>query len=98
MDFLSEQEVVMAFYNLISIQAEIYDLTLNKLMQLEKEGIVNPLEYDRTIKKISNLKVKENRIYEKLNTSEYYYGLLDIVQNMIREQILPYLPEEETQE
>ncbi len=85
MDFLSEQEVVMAFYNLISIQAEIYDLTLNKLMQLEKEGIVNPLEYDRTIKKISNLKVKENRIYEKLNTSEYYYGLLDIVQNMIRE-------------
>ena len=85
MDFLSEQEVVTAFYNLISIQAEIYDLTLNKLMQLEKEGIVNPLEYDRTIKKISNLKVKENRIYEKLNTSEYYYGLLDIVQNMIRE-------------
>lgn len=85
MDYLNEQEVITAFYNLIGIQAEIYDLTMDKLLKLEKEGITNPLEFDKIIKKINRLKVKEERIYEKLDTSEYYYGLLDIVQNMIRE-------------
>ncbi|MBR3363004.1 MAG: hypothetical protein IKG40_03660 [Bacilli bacterium] len=85
MNYLSEEEVIMAFYNLVGIQSEIYDLTMEKLLQLENDGIKDPLEYDKIVKKISNLKVKENRVYEKLNTSEYYYGLLDVVQKMVRE-------------
>ena len=85
MNYLSEEEVIMAFYNLVGIQSEIYDLTMEKLLQLENDGINDPLEYDKIVKKISNLKVKENRVYEKLNTSEYYYGLLDVVQKMVRE-------------
>ncbi|MBR2833800.1 MAG: hypothetical protein IKE75_05190 [Bacilli bacterium] len=85
MDYLDEQQLIISFYNLVGIQSDIYDLTVHKLLELEKEGIKDTSKYDKIIKEIEMLKLKENRIYEKLNASEYYYQSLEILDNIIKD-------------
>ena len=70
---------------MVGIQSDICDLTVHKLLELEKEGIKDTSKYDKIIKEIEMLKLKENRIYEKLNASEYYYQSLEILDNIIKD-------------
>lgn len=63
---------------LISIYSKIYELSLNGLMELECQGKENTKEFDEKLKKINYLKLKEQRIYEKISDYRSLYEQKEI--------------------
>ena len=82
MDYTND-EIIQALSNLIDIYSNIYDLSMNKLLPLEIEGIKDPKTFDTVVKKINRLKTKEKRLLEKLDSSEFYYEWTDVINGLI---------------
>lgn len=68
-----------ALENLVHYCDKIYNLTMKKMYNLEKQGLQNTKEYEQSLKQLKILKLKEQRILNNISTItfEYYEEYID---------------------
>lgn len=89
MEFVIDDNVLNSFNSLVAIDLQLYDEMFEKLIYLDKNGLMNTPDADRILKKIKVLKIKEKRILDNIKDIGSYSMFYELFGYETLKQMIP---------
>jgi len=87
MDIDSIEKLTAAIKNLIDYSDRIYDLTVEKMCELESLRLQNKKEYEECLKRLRIYRIKEQRILDNIDGNIYYINFEEHI-NSLTDQLV----------